>query len=252
MRTRREPPPFRRVRVRNTNSLTPRMARVTLEGDLDGLVIDEPAASIRLLLPSLGADELVIPQWNGNEFLLPDGSRPAIRTFTPRRVNPHPAGPTLDIDVVLHGHGLAATWAARAQPGAEAAVSGPGRGYEVDPAAPAFVLAGDETAIPAIAQLLDAIAPGTPRQVLIEIAEPSARQPLPNAEAHWLEPGTLADAVAQADIADGARIWAAGEAAVMQRIRRHLFDERGIQRDRTEIRGYWKVERRPPEDQVPL
>ena len=29
-----------------------------------------------------------MPAWNGNEFLLPDGRRPAIRTFTPRRVDP--------------------------------------------------------------------------------------------------------------------------------------------------------------------
>lgn len=241
VRTRREPPPFRRVRVQRTERVTPRMARITLAGDdLHGLVVHEPAASIRLLLPSPGADELVIPTWNGNEFLLPDGTRPVIRTFTPGRVDP--AGPTLDIDVVLHGHGAASTWAAAAaaQPGsnAEAAVSGPGRGYTVDPAAPAFLLAGDETAIPAITQLLDAIPPDTPRQVLIEIGADEARQPLP---ATWLPAGSLPDAVAQADIPDGAHVWAAGEAAVMQRIRRHLFDERGIPRDRTEIRGYWKV-----------
>jgi NADPH-dependent ferric siderophore reductase len=35
-------------------------------------------------------------------------------------------------------------------------------------------------------------------------------------------------------------VWAAGEAAAMQRIRRHLFDEREIPRPRTWIRGYWK------------
>lgn len=237
MRTRREPPPFRRVRVRHTERITPRMARLTFEGDLDGLVVDEPAASVRLLLPSPAGNELVIPTWNGNEFLLPDGARPAIRTFTPRR-----SGSNLYIDVVLHGHGIAATWAETAEAGAGAAVSGPGRGYMIDPAAPAFLLAGDETAIPAITQLLDALPPTTPRQVFIEVADPAARQPLP-AEPTWLEAGTLADAIAQADIADGTRIWAAGEAAVMQRIRRHLFDERGIPRDHTEIRGYWKVER---------
>jgi NADPH-dependent ferric siderophore reductase len=252
MRTRREPPPFRRVRVSHTERLTPRMARVTFEGDLAGLVVDEPAASVRLLLPSPGADELVIPTWNGNEFLLPDDSRPALRTFTPRRVNPDPSGPTLDIDVVLHGHGVASTWAETAQPGAEAAVSGPGRGYTVDRSAPAFLLAGDETAIPAITQLLEALPPETPREVFIEIADPAARQPLPG-DPTWLDPGTLADAIKTADIADGTRIWAAGEAAVMQRIRRHLFDERGIPRDHTEIRGYWKVERRQHgERQVPL
>ena len=35
-------------------------------------------------------------------------------------------------------------------------------------------------------------------------------------------------------------VWAAGEAAAVQRIRRYLFDERRDARDRTTVRGYWK------------
>jgi NADPH-dependent ferric siderophore reductase len=35
-------------------------------------------------------------------------------------------------------------------------------------------------------------------------------------------------------------VWAAGEAAAMQRIRKHLFDERNAPRDHTTVRGYWK------------
>ncbi|MFN8028008.1 MAG: SIP domain-containing protein [Acidimicrobiia bacterium] len=52
---------------------------------------------------------------------------------------------------------------------------------------------------------------------------------------------TLLDAVRAATLDDGARVWAAGEAAGMQRIRRQLFEERGIDRRRTIIRGYWKT-----------
>ena len=37
------------------------------------------------------------------------------------------------------------------------------------------------------------------------------------------------------------RVWAAGEAGAMQRIRRHLFEERNLPRSRASIRGYWKV-----------
>jgi len=65
------------------------MIRVTLAGsELEGLTVELPAASVRLLLSSRGAHELAIPSWNGNEFLLSDGRRPDIRTFTPRRVDP--------------------------------------------------------------------------------------------------------------------------------------------------------------------
>jgi len=38
-----------------------------------------------------------MPSWNGNEFLLADGRRPTIRTFTPRRVDPEAL--ELDLDV---------------------------------------------------------------------------------------------------------------------------------------------------------
>ena len=38
-------------------------------------------------------------------------------------------------------------------------------------------------------------------------------------------------------------MWAAGEAAAVQRIRKLLFDERGVPRSQATIRGYWKVGR---------
>src|SRR5437588_10054614 len=88
-RARREPPPFRRVAVRRVEHSSRRLVRVTFAGpDLEGLTVEHPAASVRLLLPSPAGHELVMPSWNGNEFLLPDGRRPAIRPFTPRRVDP--------------------------------------------------------------------------------------------------------------------------------------------------------------------
>lgn len=244
-RMRREPPRFRRVTVRRVEALSPRMARVTLAGpDLDGLVVEQPAASVRVLLPSSGTDELVVPSWNRNEFLLPDGRRPVIRTFTPRRVDP--ATLELDVDVVLHGRGAASRWAAAAGPGDPAAASGPGRGYTVHTDAPAFLLAGDETAIPAISQLLESLPAESPVQVHIEVADPAARIGLPHhplAEVSWHDGDALLDAIAGAELAADARIWVAGEAAAVQRIRRHLFEDRGVARSHATVRGYWKCGR---------
>src|SRR5262245_6121625 len=86
-RMRREPPRFRRVVVQRVEPRSPRLLRITLTGpELEGLTVEQPAASVRLLLPSSTDGELVFPVWNGNEFLLADGRRPVIRTFTPRRV----------------------------------------------------------------------------------------------------------------------------------------------------------------------
>jgi len=225
------------------------MVRVTLSGpELTGFTVEQPAASVRVLLPSTGAADVVVPTWNGNEFLLPDGRRPTIRTFTPWRVDPE--GLELDVGIVVHGGGVASEWAASAEPGRPAAISGPGRGYTVDRDAPAYLVAGDETAIPAITQVLDAIPDTTPVQVRIEVAHADGRLALlahPSATVEWCDlprgapPGdALGASVRDVDLPGGARVWAAGEAAAVQRIRRHLFDDRGLARAQTSVRGYWK------------
>lgn len=248
VRARREPPPFRPVEVRAVEPRGPRLVRVTLAGEsLDGFAVDQPAASVRLLLPSPGSSEVVMPAWNGNEFLLPDGTRPVIRTFTPRRTS----GDELDLEVVVHGGGAASTWAAAAAPGLAAAISGPGRGYTIDPEATSFLLAGDETAIPAIGQLLEWLPPSVTIEVHVEVAAPEGRVELPAhpaASVRWHDlptAGAPGDAMFAAvtsapPFGEGARLWVAGEAAGVQRVRRHLFEERGLPRGQASVRGYWK------------
>jgi NADPH-dependent ferric siderophore reductase len=249
MSVRREPPKFRRVEVYRVERVSPRLVRVTFGGaELEGLTVEQPAASVRLLLPSPGSRELVMPEWNGNEFLLGDGRRPTIRTFTPWRVDAEDR--ELDLGIVVHGTGAASEWAETARPGERGAISGPGRGYAIDEDAPAFLLAGDETAIPAITQLLELVPRATPVNVHIEIGDPDARITLPDhprATVEWHElpsgatPGELLiAAVSETDIAPGTKIWAAGEAAAVWRIRRHLFDDLGLPRAQATVRGYWK------------
>ena len=227
------------------------MVRVTLTGpELDGFIVDRPAASIRLLLPAPGDTQVVVPQWTGNEFVHTDGSRAAIRTLTPALVDP--AVPRLDVCVVVHGDGRASQWAAAVAADGAAAVSGPGRGYTVDASAPAWLLAGDESALPALSQVLAAIPPERTVAVHIE-AHLDARldlPPHPQATVTWHEPtddappgATLLSAVRAAPIVPGTRVWAAGEAAAMQRLRRLLFDERALPRTSAAVRGYWKYGR---------
>lgn len=249
-RIRREPPSFRDVTVVGTGEPTPHVVRIVFDGpDLHTLIVNEPAASIRLLLPTPGASDLVIPMWNGNEFLLPDGQRPTIRTFTP--IRDEGATSELALDIVLHGAGAASDWAAAATVGDRAAISGPGRGYVADPDAPSFLLIGDESAVPAIGQLLASLPAECPVQAGIEVGSPDAIRDLagrPETYVEWrvLPDGALPgaeqfDYVRAATLEPETRIWAAGEAAAMQRIRRHLFDDRGVDRSHTMIRGYWKL-----------
>ncbi len=249
VRTRREPPPFRRVALRHVEDLTPRLRRIVLAGpDLEGMPTPEPAASVRLLLPPAGGSEIVWPTWTGNQFELPSGERAPIRTFTPRSLD----GDALTLDLVLHERGATIDWITSVRLGDEVAVSGPGRGYEIDPAAGSFLLAGDETALPAIGQLLEALPVDVTVTVHVEIADPTARMDLPahpRATIDWHEAeagaapgaGFVAAIEATEDLPD--RIWVAGEAAAVQRVRKHLFDGRGIARSVATIRGYWKLGR---------
>ncbi len=249
-RLRRPPPDFRRAWVVDVVARTPRLVSVALEGpELVGFTSDEPAASVRLLLPRGGpATPLEVPEWDGNEFLFADGARPPIRTLTPLRVDPVIG--RLEVEVVLHGHGALARWAAAAPVGDEVAVSGPGRGYVPSPDAGRFLVVGDESALPAIGQLLASLPSGAQVDVVVEIAHPDGRVELPvrgGSTVRWVElaasdaPGTaMTAAVAGLALPDDLHVWAAGEAAGVQALRRVLFEELGLTRSRAVVRGYWK------------
>lgn len=245
--TRKEPPPFRRVTVQRIESLTPRMRRFVLGGpELDGMVIDEPAASVRLLIPPAVGADLEMPTWTGNQFELASGERAPIRTFTPRFLDAD--AHELTVDVVVHDGGAASDWADAASPGDEVAISGPGRGYEIVTDASGYLLAGDETAIPAISQLLEQMPDTMPLQVIIEIETPDAELDLPahpTVKVTWHHndgdvPGSALVAAVTGLDENPPVVWVAGEAAAVQKIRKHLFDERGLSRSEATVRGYWK------------
>jgi NADPH-dependent ferric siderophore reductase len=255
-RVRREPPAFRRLAVAGSEGRTPHLVRVTLTGpELDGFEPPLPGGSVRLLLPDGPHGELVIPVWNGNAFFHADGRRPLVRTLTPLRHDP--VARELDVEVVRHGDGALSDWVSRVAPGDLVAISGPGRGYAIDPDATSFLFGGDESALPALGQLVAALPPDARAVVMIEIARPDARLDLPappGAEVRWLvrSPGSgpgdvLVAAVLEEDVSDEARVWLAGEAASMQRLRRHLFGALGLSRTRATVRGYWKHGRRGDE-----
>ncbi len=256
-RVRREPPAFRAAVVARAERQTPHLVRVTLRGpDIADFEPPEPGGSIRLLIPDTPGAELVIPVWDGNAFMHRDGRRPVIRTLTPLRHDPGTG--ELDVDVVLHGEGPLSDWAATAEPGQPAAVSGPGRGYSIDAAASGFVLAGDETAMPAIGQLVAALPLTTPATVIVDVAHPDARLTLTDratVDVRWVDRppgsapgGALVAAVVECEITPDTRVWVAGEAAAVQRIRRHLFDDLGISRAHAMVRGYWKHGRAGTDD----
>ncbi|HEX7132004.1 MAG TPA: siderophore-interacting protein, partial [Iamia sp.] len=187
-RVRREPPRFRRARVVTVEDVTPHLRRVRLAGDeLRGMEPGLPGASVRLLVPDGPDTPVTLPEWSGNDFRAADGAKAPIRTLTP--VDPDPVAGHLTLDVVRHDAGLLTPWADATGPGSEVAVSGTGRGYTVDPEAEAHLLAGDETALPALRQVLAATPDDVPVRLLAEVRSPEARVAFPDRpglEIHWL------------------------------------------------------------------
>jgi NADPH-dependent ferric siderophore reductase len=248
---RREPPPFRIVKVDQIEARSPYLKRITLTGPaLEGFDSGLPAASVRLLL---GPDtaRVTLPVWRGNEFLLANGSRPIIRTLTPLRLESDSTN--LVIEVIRHGQGPLSHWADTTTTGDLVAVSGPGRGYEIDTTARSFLLGGDESAVPAINTILAAVPSEADVRVLIEVRDRDASVELPahpRAIVRWLElengsrPGSaLHAAIEEVPLGPDMRVWVAGEAAAMQKVRHHFFDNHELPRSNVVIRGYWKHDR---------
>ncbi|MFC0506471.1 siderophore-interacting protein [Micromonospora costi] len=192
------------VEVRAVHRLSPSFVRVTFTGpDLDRFADNGYDQRIKLALPPPDRREVRLPDgpdWYARWRGLPEPERPPIRTYTVRAVRPHLA--EVDVDLVLHGDGGPATrWARRARPGDPIAIIGPDAGYEGDhggiefrpPATGRLLLAGDETAAPAIAGILERLAPDVCGRALIEVPKAEDALPLvtpPGVELTWLARGS--------------------------------------------------------------
>ncbi|WP_432565339.1 siderophore-interacting protein [Kineococcus sp. SYSU DK003] len=116
---------------------------------------------------------------------LPEAVRPTMRTYTVRAFRPATIDThaEMDVDFVLHGvqdghAGPASRWAANAVVGDEAVLVGPsnpgtGRMWGVEWAPPAtartLLLAGDETAVPAVSAILERLPAGVKATALLEV-----------------------------------------------------------------------------------
>jgi len=223
------------VRVSRLERLSPSFLRVTFTGDDLNLFADN------------GYDQrfkVLFPQW---------------RTYTVRAVRPHLS--EVDVDMVLHadGGGPASRWLERAATGDELSLIGPdvrhdgvhgGVEFEPPPGTSTVILAGDETAMPAIASIVERLSETFAVHVFLEV--PCAGDFLPlrtpaGVRVCWhAREGTphgqrLIPAVTQPQVNnEGLYVWLAGEAGVVTTLRRHFVRERGLAKTAVTFMGYWR------------
>lgn len=249
-RPRRLPPVL--VEVVSVTALAPRLVAVTVSGaPAERFGQAAPTSHIKILLPAPDQAAPTLPTTTASgERVWPEGEpRPTLRTYTPRSFDI--AAGTLEIQFVLHERGPASDWARRARPGDRIAIGGPGGRFSADLTTPNWWIAGDESALPAIGTLLDALDPSVRAEVHIEVAGPEDEIALdsgPNTTVSWhhrrapdawgAELRDLADA---AQIAPDTQIWVACEATAMRAIRRHFLSTRSNDPSALITRGYWRA-----------
>lgn len=238
------------AQVLRTERLTPHMQRVVLGGD--GLADFTAGGStdhyVKLLFDAEGVTypEPFDIQRIREEF--PRDQWPVTRTYTVRTWDPQTR--ELAVDFVIHGdEGLAGPWARSVQPGATVRFLGPGGGYAPDAQADWHLLAGDESALPAIAAALEALPEGAKAYAFVEVTDADEEQKINSAaEIEWLHRGrrpvgeALVEAVRSLDFPEGdVQAFVHGEAGFVKELRRYLRMEREVPRERLSISGYWRL-----------
>jgi len=233
------------------STIAPRLLSVYVTGDdLDGFADAAPTSHLKVFLPAEGQDEPSLPEFTPDGAVYDnDAPPPTVRTYTPRAYDQ--ATKTLEIQFLVHGEGPASDWAQRAKPGDKLAVAGPGGRFSLEPEADHWWLAADESAIPAVGTLLDALPESTTVDVHIEVEGPDDEIELggrAKTTVTWHHRRAvdafgreLAQAAREAAIPNAARVWVACEAAAMRDIRRYFIGERGIPVARLVTRGYWRT-----------
>ncbi|GAB3363994.1 siderophore-interacting protein [Amycolatopsis echigonensis] len=242
---------IRRAEVVRTRAVGTGLLRVTLGGPgTAGFEAHSPDEHVKILFPDADG-QLRLPEPNGDLLRWPKPS-PISREYTVRRYDA--VSGELDLDVALHDGGLGSDWARAVRPGETVHVAGPPGGLIVPHNYDRYLLAGDITALPALARWLEELPRTAKGWAFAEVADTSEEIELDapdGVEVQWLHrgpgnpPGSvelLADAVREVKVPDGERLyaWVAGEAGAIKPLRRWLRDDLGLAREDYDVTGYWK------------
>lgn len=186
-----------------------------------------------------------------------------MRSYTVREQRRTPGGADeVDIDFVLHGDSSPASrWAGKAVTGRRIMAIGPAvaenKSVRFQPPAgtDAVLMYADETALPAAAAILDRLPAGTRVKAWFEVPHEDDRIALPapaDADVTWIvrEKGAGRERTEEVvervrasalPAAEAPYAWIAGEAGTIRAVRRHLVQERSVDRRAVRFTGYWRL-----------
>jgi NADPH-dependent ferric siderophore reductase len=255
--------------VAAVDDLSPHLRRVTFVAPrIADAVTAGPDQRIKVLLSPPDGGELRLPagdDWYAEWRAQPADERFIMRTYTVRALRPEVS--ELDIEFVLHGvNGPASAWVSEATVGAEIGLILPfavdttsikgllmsGVDYVPPATSMSRVLVADETALPALAGILEQLPAEVRATVFVEVPDIRDIRPLPSpgrADVTWLahsggpadDPNSLPEALKSATLPfDVDYAWVAGESAMIKQIRRHLVNTVGLPKSAISFQGYWK------------
>ncbi|MES2246525.1 MAG: siderophore-interacting protein [Pseudomonadota bacterium] len=242
---------FRQLTVKTVQRVTPHLIRITLTGDaLEGFTSPGFDDHAKLFFPDAVTGQLTLPTAGPDGPVWPEGGRPAMRDYTPRR---HDAqANTLEIDFALHDAGPATQWAEQAKPGDIVGVGGPRGSFIVPTEFDWHLLIGDDTALPAISRRLAELPTGARVVVLAEVdsaadeipfetqAELTLRWVHRQGAAPGLSPVLVDTLKTMALPAGDFHAWVGCESAIAKALRAHLVGERGANPKWVRASGYWR------------
>jgi NADPH-dependent ferric siderophore reductase len=229
------------LKVVKAFDIGPHMRRVQLTGDNLDEFTPKPGQEIVLQIPQPGGE-------------------PARRHYTIRRYDT--GSKLIDVDFVLHGHRTPGVgWSLEAKPGDVIDIRGPRGRIGLNPDADWHLFLGDETCLPAIYALIEALPKGAPAFALLEVAGEEDKQELKtqaDVKLEWLlrngaTPGPsdlLSKALAAFPFLSGkGHAIVIGETSNV-RNQRHALLERGFDRSQIYAEGYWRPGRVGGHDHV--
>ncbi|WP_028271327.1 siderophore-interacting protein [Arthrobacter sp. UNC362MFTsu5.1] len=248
--------PQTNLTVLRREELSPHMVRIVAGGEGFSSYVNNDYVDryVKIAFPQPGVEyPLPLDLWAIRESM-PREQWPHTRTYTVRWVDE--AARELAIDFVIHGdEGLAGPWAANARPGDSLVLTGPGGGYNPDPAADWHLFVGDEAALPAIAAAIESLPPQARGLAFLEVDSNAEIQPITapaGLRIEWLPrngtpagaSGLLVSAVREAEWPEGTvQVFAHGERGYMKSLREVFFRERGLERAQVSLSGYWAAGR---------